>query len=129
MKYSEAFSKLGYHLAAPRTDWSAENSSGVCLTLWRSEVDWVSRPISMDSRVRAGRLEDWSSKPGNTKRRIHLQSAVEKYDGWVDAIIVDGSSNSGVTKASVWNIQERKGLRWRVVYFDPDTGHFSVEAV
>jgi hypothetical protein len=129
MQYGEAFKKLGYSLLAPRTDWSAENSSGVCLTLWRNEIDWKSRPLSMDSRTRAGRLEEWTSKPGNARRRTHLQSALDNYDGWVDAIAVDGSSSGGVEKASIWQPAERDGLRWKVTYYDPETGHFAVQAI
>ena len=72
MRYGEASSKLGYKLQAPRTDWSAANENGVCITLWRDEIDWKSKPISVDSRLRGGRLEDWESKPGNKKRRVHL---------------------------------------------------------
>ncbi|MEC3912238.1 hypothetical protein U5A82_17675 [Sphingobium sp. CR2-8] len=129
MKYGEAFSKLGYKLQAPRTDWSAQGDHGVCLTLWRSEIDWAAKPLTMDTRLRGGRLEEWERKPGNIKRRMHILYALEHHAGWVDAIIVDGTSKTGVEKATPWNAEERFGLRWRITYFEADTGHFCVEAL
>ncbi|WP_179042182.1 hypothetical protein [Sphingobium lactosutens] len=129
MKYGEAFSKLGYKLEVPRTDWSAKSAQGVCLTLWRSEIDWTVKPLAMDTRLRGGRLEEWELKPGNTKRRAHIVHALEHHAGWIDAIIVDGTSKGGVEKATPWNPEERQGLRWQIVDFEAGSGHFCVKAL
>jgi len=79
--------------------------------------------------VRGGRLEDWERKPGNVKRRAHIAHAIEHYAGWIDVIVVDGNSQSGVEKATHWNVVERQDLRWRVIDFESETGHFRVQAL
>ena len=129
MRYGAAFEKLGYRVSIPRQDWSAENDSGVCITLWRSEVAWGSRPIGIDTRAHCSPLEDWRSKPGNQKRKQHLKRAWTDFDGWVDVVIVDGTLGEGVDGAYPWLAQERQNCRWRVTSFDEQTGHFSADVV
>lgn len=126
MKYGEAFEKLGYRLETPRLDWSAVNEQGVCISLWRTEIDWPS--LSFDSRVNCGPVSTWNPA-GNNKRKRHLQAALDQHDGWVDVVVVDGVPGKGVDKASPWIPTERKGLRWRILEFDPDEGHFRAGAM
>lgn len=125
MKFSEAFARLGYKLDLPRQDWSAENGRGVCISLWRTEIDWAS--LSIDTRVNCGPVSSWSPA-GSNKRKRHLQKAVSEHDGWLDVVIVDGVPGQGVTKATPWLPQDRRNLRWRLVSFDPVIGHFSARA-
>ncbi len=127
MQYGQAFAKLGYTLAAPRQDWSAERTDGVCVTLWRSEIDW--KTLTMDSRVRGGPLEEWSNLPGNARRIRHARRALVEFGGMVDVIIVDGVPGQGVTDATPWNPKDRKGLRWRVTYLEDVTGHIRMETI
>lgn len=126
MRYSEAFNRLGYKLDIPRLDWSAANETGVCISLWRSEMDW--KNLSFDTHVNAGPLSTWNPA-GNNKRKRHLAEALAKHDGWIDVVIVDGIPGQGVDKATPWLPKERKGLRWRVFEFDPEVGHFVTRAV
>jgi hypothetical protein len=125
MRFSEAFNKLGYELPVPRTDWSAESSTGICISLWRSEIDWSD--LSFDTRVNAGSPTTWNPA-GNNKRKRHLAEALKRFDGWVDVVVVDGIPGKGVTNATPWNPKERKGLKWRVLSCDDDVGHFVARA-
>lgn len=126
MNYGEAFQKLGYRLAAPRTDWTAVKDEGICITLWRNEIDWSS--LTLDTRIHCGPSELWNAA-GNRKRITHLQQAISKFDGWVDAVIVDGIPGQGVSKASPWNPNERQGLKWRITNLEDGTGHFIARAL
>lgn len=126
MRYADAFAKLGYLLEAPRQDWSASNDSGVCLSLWRSEIDWKS--LSFDTRVNAGPVETWNVA-GRNKRRRHLAQAIAHHGGWIDVVVVDGVPGEGVDNASPWMVKERQGRRWKVVDLDPEIGHFKTVAM
>lgn len=126
MQFAEAFKRLGYKLAVPRTDWSAESETGVCLSLWRSEIDWKS--LTMDTRVHAGPPSTWNAA-GNNKRKRHLATALERHAGWIDVVVVDGVPGKGVTRATPWNPAERQGLRWQVSEFESVIGHFTAKAV
>lgn len=127
MLYSEAFQKLGYRLVRPRLDWTASKDDGICVSLWKKEIDWKARPLSMSSQVRSGPLEDWVGRHGNKLRKKHLAVALKEYGGWVDAVIVEGEPGAGVDRAEPWRPEARQGLKWRVVAFDVETGHFTVE--
>jgi hypothetical protein len=126
MQFAEAFNKLGYKLTFPRTDWSAETATGVCISLWRSEIDW--KALSFDTRVSAGVPATWNPA-GNNKRKRHLAVALERFAGWVDVVVVDGVPGEGVSNATPWNQRDRKGLRWRVLSLDEEVGHFAVQAL
>jgi hypothetical protein len=126
MKFAEAFNRLGYRLEVPRLDWSAQNDDGVCLSLWRSEINW--KDLSFDTRVDAGPPATWNAA-GNNKRMRHLSTALAKFDGWVDVVVVDGVPGEGVNNATPWNPEDRQGRRWRVSNFDDLTGHFAARAV
>jgi hypothetical protein len=126
MRYGEAFAKLGYVLETPRQDWSAALLDQICISIWRSEIDWK-LPI-MDSRLHGGPIAEWGRLPGNAKRIKHARTALEKHDGFVDAIIVDGIPGQGVTSATPWIPHNRKGLCWRITYLGEQDGHIRLEA-
>lgn len=126
MKFSEAFNRLGYQLDTPRLDWSAANENGVCISLWRTEIDW--KNLSFDTRTGAGHPSTWYPA-GNNKRKRHLATALQEHDGWVDVVVVDGVPGEGVHKAAPWIPQERRGLKWRVLELDSNVGHFSARAL
>ena len=126
MQFAEAFKKLGYDLRAVRTDWSAANAYGVCLSLWAQEADW--QQLVMDTREHAGQLEGWRSKSGNTRRIEHAKLATEKFDGWVDVVKLSGVPGESYGTASPWKPSERRGKRWRITYLDEATGHLRIEA-
>ena len=128
MKFAEAFSRLGYDLRLPRLHWSSSNDTGVAITLWRSEIDWKSKPLTMDTLRHCGPPETWNPA-GNNQRIRDLAVALEKFDGWIDVVIVDGVPGEGVDKATPWTPPERQGLKWRVRNFDPESGHFIAEAI
>lgn len=127
MRYGEAFSKLGYRLEVPRQDWTAEKATGVCITLWRSEIDWAS--MAMDSRLHGSPIELWRNKPGNHKRIRHATRAIQEFGGWVDAVVVSGASGEGVDDATPWNAKERDGYVWRITFLDEVLGHIRLEAM
>ena len=72
-----------------------------------------------------------STKPEtrNKKRGIHIQAALDKYDGWIDAVIVDGSSKEGVENASPLMPKDRKDVCSRVTYFEASTGHVTLSSL
>jgi hypothetical protein len=124
MRYAEAFKKLGYDLANPRQHWSCAGPHGVCLSLWRSEIDWKNRKF--DTREDAGPVDTWNAAGAN--QRIHDLALVRNHFGnWIDVVVVDGVPGEGVDNATPWHPKQRQGLRWRVVWFDEETGHFRAE--
>ena len=126
MQFVEAFNSLGYQVPAWRTDWSAEKSDGVCLSLWTKETDW--KNLVMDTRVHADPIESWGQKPGNRKRIQHARRALDEFDGWVDVVKIDGTPGESYGSASPWIPAERQGRVWRLVFLDDDTGHLRLEA-
>jgi hypothetical protein len=127
MKFLEAFSNLGYQVAAPRQDWSAEKRDGVCISLWRKEIRTRDGMLWMDTRQHAGPLENWQSKPGNRKRVMHLRRALEEFDGCVDVVIVSGQPGLSYGTAQPWVDEgSRTGTVWEITFLDESTGHFEV---
>ena len=126
MKFTEAFRVLGYEVAVPRQDWSAEKSDGVCVSLWMKEVDW--KTLSVDTRVQAGPNELWRDKPGNKKRIAHLTRALADFGGLIDVVTVHGDPGQGFGEAAPWLPEERRGHVWRILSVDPATGHFQAQA-
>ena len=124
MRYAEAFTKLNYDLRLPRQHWSAVSDQGVCISLWRVEIDWKNRKF--DSREDANPPDTWNAAGAN-KRKEHLKTAVQEFGGWVDVVVVDGIPGEGVDKATPWNPAERENLLWRVTFFDEAMGHFRAE--
>lgn len=126
MRFTEAFAKLGYKVAAPRTDWSASSEAGVCLSLWRTEIDWPS--LTFDTEINANPPETWNAA-GNNRRKLHVAEALERHNGWIDVVVVDGIPGDGVEDANPWNVRQRMGRRWRILDFEPTVGHFKAAAV
>jgi hypothetical protein len=123
MRYAQAFKKLGYDIRNPRQHWSCSSNHGVCLSLWRKEIDWKNHKF--DTREDAGPTETWN--PAGANQRIRdLIVARDDFDGWIDVVVVDGTPGAGVDEATPW---QREGLRWRVVAFDEPTGHFRAEVI
>ena len=90
MNFSSAFGALGYELKAPRTDWSAENANGVCLSLWAKEITFHGASCSFDTREKANPIETWNWKPGFRRRQQHLQQAFDR-GGRIDVVTVSGT--------------------------------------
>ena len=107
MQFVEAFEHLGYKLEAPRQDWTAEKLDGVCLSLWRKEMAARDGLLWSDSRIHAGPLEDWQTKPGNQKRIRHLQRAVAELAGRVDVVILSGEPGGSYGTAQPWTSKAR----------------------
>ncbi len=126
MQNSEAFLSLGYTLGAVRTDWSAESSEGICLTIWKREIDWSD--WSMDSRIRGGPIEQWGKKQGNKKRIVHAARALAEFEGWIDAILISGKPGQSYEDAQPWLPTDKGGKRWRVTFLDEFSGHIRIEA-
>jgi hypothetical protein len=129
MQFTEAFAALGYRLQVHRTDWTAVNESGVCISLWQKQVQRHpdGRPWH-DTGLHGREHEIWKDKPGNRKRIEHIKAAMEKRDGFVDVVIVNGEPGESYGDAHPWIPEKRKGYRWRVTQFDEATGHFRAEA-
>ena len=126
MRYAEAFAKLGYKLPNPRQHWSCSAEHGVCLSLWRSEIDW--KRLKFDTLEDAGPTETWAAAGANQRIR-DLELATTKFDGWIDVVVVDGVPGEGVDSASPWHPEERGGKRWKVTKADLSTGHFLAELI
>lgn len=124
MRYAEAFQRLGYDLRNPRQHWSCAAAHGVCVSLWRTEIDWKERKF--DTLEDAGPTERWN--PAGANQRVRdLVVARDEFDGWIDVVVVDGIPGKGVSNATPWDPAQRQGLRWRVISFDEATGHFRAE--
>jgi hypothetical protein len=128
MKFVEAFGALGYLLSNHQNDWSAESERGVCITVWKKEMGVKDQLPWFDSATHAGPHEEWNSKSGNNKRKVHLERALREFDGNVDVVILHGTPGESYEVADPWLVEKRKG-RWQVESFDQNTGHFSVRVV
>ena len=127
MQYVEAFKSLGYDVPNPRQDWSAEKCDGICITLWKVEVQWIPPPPRIDLwDLATPGTTDWENLSGHKKRTNHLERAVSEFDRWVDVIIVSGVPGHGYGAAEPWLPEKRANHRWRIREFDKATGFFSV---
>ncbi|MBI1686777.1 hypothetical protein [Caulobacter hibisci] len=127
MNFSNAFQALGYIITQPRTDWSAMSPGGVCISIWRDEIHRSGDGLFVFDTQLHGRDHDlWKRKPGNRKRIGHLARVMAELGGAVDVVIVHGTPGGRVTSADPWDV-ERRGARWRVVSFDPGSGHYRAE--
>jgi hypothetical protein len=123
--FTEAFRKLGYELIAHRTDWSAANANGVCLSLWKKRQTgaiWSWTRAYMPTR----------SKIGVTKREMRAElstpgSRSNEHGGWVDVVTIDGNPGESYGDAHPWYPAQR-GKRWRVTFLEARTGHLRLEA-
>lgn len=126
MQYVEAFNALGYEVPSPRQDWSAEKTDGICITLWKVEIDWTPPPPRIDLwKSWVPGQNDWDNLPGHRKRTQHIGRAMSDFEGWIDVIIVKGTPRHGYGSAEVWNPAQRMNHRWRISRFDQATGFFS----
>lgn len=126
MKFVEAFNQLGYHVDAPRQDWTAEKPDGICISLWRKEMGTRDGLLWSDTRSHADPLERWQHKPGNRKRIRHLERALRDFDGRVDVVVVSGDPGVSYGTAQPWLPEgDRIGTYWRITHLDPETGHFA----
>lgn len=128
MQYEKAFRRLGYSLDNVRQDWSAEKADGVCVTLWKKEVNWRSKPPYVDLWELHPDGGDWESLPGHRKRTAHISKAMDDHGGHVDAIIVTGEPGESYGTAHVWEPEERQDHTWRITKFNCATGYFRAEA-
>ena len=128
MKFTEAFRGLGYEVAAPRTDWSAGNETGICLSLWAKEIKYSKDGCSFDTRWDAQPIETWNHKPGFKRRLDHMKRAMDEFEGSIDVVIVSGTPGESYGDAFPWKPEERKQASWRILELDRNSGHFSAEA-
>lgn len=128
MKFTTAFEALGYKVSNPRQHWSAENATGICITLWRKEMGFANGRPWVDTTVHAEDNAGWRDKPGNRKRLEHLRRALMEFDGFVDVVIVHGVPGRGYEDADPWRPALRGG-RWRVTAVDEDNGQFAASVV
>lgn len=125
MQYEQAFNSLGYSLISVRNDWTAEKYDGVCVTIWKRELDWKS--MVMDSQIHGGDIAGWGHKQGNARRILHATRALAEFDGWVDAILISGQPGISYEDAQPWIPADKGGKRWRVTFLDSSTGHIRFE--
>lgn len=127
MKFTEAFKSMDYILDVPRSDWSAENSQGVCISLWKKEMGTRDGSLWMNTRDHATPLENWQFKSGNQRRIQHLRKALAEHDGRVDVVIVSGDPGVSYGTAQPWLAEgKRTGTWWQITELDEATGHFEV---
>jgi hypothetical protein len=131
MQYAEAFAALGYQLPAPRTDWTAAGEHGICISLWQKLIQEDGHVYPWyDSKLHAPDPSTWKDKPGNCKRIDHIRTALTRYGGLVDVVIVNGVPGESYKDAHPWVPEKRRGFVWRVTEFDDDdVGHFRAKAL
>ncbi len=138
MKFVESFNSLGYTLINKRGYWSAENKTGVCITIWQDElIPNATEPSSFDLwKLHGGEVRPFTKQSGHAKRIRHLQKAMDSFHGRVHVIIVEAKKptpKSGETgrrckNAEIW-VPKKKGDFWQIKDFCSETGYFSAEVV
>jgi len=126
LKYVEAFRSLGYVVDAPRTDWSAEKSDGICITIWQRERGVKDGLPYLDLWELHPSGGAWEGKPGHAKRTRHLTRCISEFNGKVDVIFVQGDPGTSYDNAVPWDSIKR-GAGWHIARFDPQTGYFRAE--
>lgn len=129
MDYTEAFRKLGYDVAVPRQDWTAEKADGVCITLWKEQIRHPGGPLYLDlwELYPDGTAGEWVSLPGHKKRTRHLKRAVDEFGGRVDVILCSGTPGDRCKNPKPWLLSERREKHWHVTKLDPESGFFRAE--
>jgi hypothetical protein len=128
MQYTDAFKKLGYRLSSPRQDWSAGKTDGVCISIWRNELDRTGDFLRYDLWALHPNPQwaTWMSKPGQRTRTAHLQRVMDEFGGKVDVVLVTGKPGESYESAEPWLI-EKRGAGWRIIRFEPTNGYFISE--
>ncbi len=114
MGFVESFNALGYSLPNNQGWWSAEREDGVCITLWQEELTAGPDGLPVMLAERFGPPEEgWVKNPANGRRMKHLKRALEEFDGYVDAVIIQGrpSGAGSVKEGDPWT---RPGSKWQV---------------
>lgn len=127
MKFTEAFETLGYELANHQTDWSAEADHGVCITVWKCEIDRTSGMPAYELDLTGAEIgpDRWTKNIGQRKRVKHLARAWDEFDRRVDVVLLGGQPGHGYGSADPWNVALRGG-QWIVNKLDRNTGEFRV---
>jgi hypothetical protein len=125
MKFVEAYNDLGYSLGNHRQDWSAEKPDGVCISLWKVEIQWQPSPPVLDGFSLWPDGVPGSERPGFAKRLRHLKRAATEFGGDVDVVVLHGTPGKGYGVAEPW----RRGSKWRITRFDPTNGNFRAEVI
>ena len=125
--YRDSFRQLGYELSSVRQDWSSENDTGVCLSLWSKEMQSERGIPTADSKRDFEPMETWEHKVGHKRRHEHLKSAWNNHDRWVDMVIRQGGPHDDNVSSNPWIVADRKSYKWRLQSFDEETGHFSAK--
>jgi hypothetical protein len=129
MKYVEAFNSLGYKVPRPRLDWSAEKADGICITLWKVQVDWSPPPPRFDLwKHGTPGMMDWEKLPGHGLQRQHIRRAMGEFGGKVDVVVVHGTPGQGFGDAEPWDASKRRGHTWRVTRIDEASGYYAAAA-
>ncbi len=141
MKLKEAFKKLGYDLKIPRQDWSAENETGVCITIWQDEIKPNSNKHPSVSLWELHKTKQpFEEQNGHKKRTRHLKRAMDSFDGHIDVVKVTvkktstgetpppGEIGRTIQMADPWISEERGGF-WKITKFCHETGYFSAEVI
>jgi hypothetical protein len=122
----KSFAHFGVAPANPRWSWSARNltSAIVVLVLWQDRF-----------RVVNGRLvyvfDPSDSNPeaaGSSERLYNLQWAID-HCGGVVRIVVAIAKDVDAKPRAIADCFPQRTLVMRIVYFDPQTGKFRLEAV
>ena len=121
MNLVDAYKALGYRLANPRQDWSAESDHGVCIALWKDEIAWTPLPPSFDCYALWPADMPDPTRAGHKKRLRHLDRAEREFGGKVDVVILRGKPGEGYGEADPW---ERPGSIWRISSLDRTSGKF-----
>ena len=84
--------------------------------------------MSLDTKRDCEPLEVWQSKASNTKRILHIKTALKSYKGRVDVVIAREAVKVPEPRpqtAQPW-LKEgaREGTYWQITDFEPETGHF-----
>ena len=128
MEFEEAFKSLGYKLESFRQDWTAERDDGICITIWTKQTKVKDGLPYLDCWEIDHNGDDFMEGPAHKKRTLHLERAMNEFDGLVDVILVSGPPGGSYENATPWDSKKRKGS-WKIVKFCSETGFFRAEVV
>ena len=129
--FSSAYREAGYELNNPRNQWSAQRADGkVAITVWKDEIDRSEEPWLYDLSVSHRRFDYWKNLAGNTVRRRHIASALERGCNEFDLILCE-AEDPYVEPRKVRIARHWKQRKGRIVEgsFDSAVGTFVMELV